>query len=215
MSTKDAEVNTMPIFQNQKLAQFLVAKNLNYPQSYIQPYNYKTISSERRSKYKLSEHSKRVLNELKYINRVVNQTQIDNNNNNNLSVISDNNVHVDKRNKGAVYKKKFLHINKTDIKENDERELTRKTRHRDMSYVNYPPILLYKHNPLNNNNNNKHNNGDNKKHKAMFPVINNKHLNKIDITKTIPNVSKSIRDQEKYMYKLNIKYSNALPIPFK
>ena len=214
MSTKDVEVNTMPIFQNQKLAKFLVAKNLNYPQSYIQPYNYKTISSERRSRYKLSEHSKRVLNELKYINKVVNQTQIDNNNNN-LFVISDNNVHVNKRNKGVVYRNKFLNINKTDIKEDEEGELTKKARHSDMSYVNYPPVLLYKHNPLNNNNNNKHNNGNNKKHKVMFPVINNRQLNKIDITKTIPNVSKSIRDQEKYMYKLNIKYSNALPIPFK
>ena len=207
MSTKDAEMNTMPVFQNQKLAQFLMAKNLNYPQSNIQPYNYKTISNGRRNKYKISEHSKRVFNEIKYINRVVNQTQI--NDNGDLSINNDNNVRVNKRNKDVVYRKKLLNINKTDIK--DEGGLANKTVNSDMTYVNYPPILLYKHNSLHNN----HNNGDKTKHKAMYPVIHNKHLNKIDITKTIPNVSKSIREQKEYMYKLNIKYSNSLPIPFK
>ena len=76
--------NSIPLHQKNSLLQFLKAKDFNLPElnqllNEYQNISHKTFTHQNKHKYKPSIHSKRVLSELKYVDNVVNKTNINNN----------------------------------------------------------------------------------------------------------------------------------------
>lgn len=223
MSTKGVKLNTVPIFQNKELIRFVRGKNLNLPELTQLLIAVKSFSNNQPKKCELTEHSKRVLSEIKYINKVITNPNSNNENDQYGNVIKlkknvklKEGVSVLKINQGNVgykfpIKRKVLLDkleNNAGIKKNvNIVNNSENSRTINKNKIDFPDISLYYSQPKGNNIINKRN----------FPKSerNGKRLKEVDMSGVLPDNFKTLREKKEYLLQLNTKYFSQLSKYFK
>ena len=226
MSIKGLKLKSVPIFQNKELVRFVRGRNLNLPELNHLLIDLKSICVQtKQSKCKLTPHSKRVLNEIKFINKVLNTSHpvIDNDDNINTSydkvtkltkdIQLQQGVSVLKINqwnegyKCPLNRKLLLDKISTSIQgRNNANEVS--YQHKEdfpkTKLIDYPKILPYRNHTVENNIRN-----------CTLSERNSKRLKEINITDNVPDISRTLKDKRNYLAMLNSKYSSQLPKYFK
>ena len=229
--------NSIPLNQKNSLLQFLRTKDFNLPDlnkllKEYQSMSTKSLTHQNKIKYKPSIHSKKVLSELKYVDNVVNKTNINTNDEyiakteGNLLNFHENFI-IFKRSedfqKGIPLLKLKQENFETKISFNKDKDISEmkykgKKRYnlkllnkniklnstRTVKQIEYPPLTMRKIKSI-----------EQMKPKRKLNLNTIKSCKEIDLTNIIPNVSQTSQNKKDYYIKLNTKYSSLLPKPFK
>ena len=236
MSTKGLKLKSVPIFQNKELVRFMRGKNLNLPELNHLLIDLKGICLQtKQTKCKLTPHSKRVLNEIKFINKVIN-TPTPLNDDNDILTTNNNNTPPSYDKVTKLTKDIQLQAGVSVLKLNQWNEgykcpISRKLLldkitttstgvqgRNETSYqqykadfpktklVDYPKILPYRNHTIDNNNNVRN---------CTLSERNCKQLKEVNITENVPDISRSLKDKRNYLVMLKTKYSSKLHKYFK
>ena len=235
MSTKGLKLKSVPIFQNKELVRFMRGKNLNLPELNHLLIDLKGICLQtKQTKCKLTPHSKRVLNEIKFINKVIN-TPTPLNDDNDILTTNNNNTPPSYDKVTKLTKDIQLQAGVSVLKLNQWNEgykcpISRKLLldkitttstgvqgRNETSYqqykadfpktklVDYPKILPYRNHTIDNNN----------VRNCTLSERNCKQLKEVNITDNVPDISRNLKDKRNYLVMLKTKYSSKLHKYFK
>ena len=217
MSTKGIKLKSVPIFQNKELVRFVKGRNLNLPELNHLLIDLKSICVQtKQSKCKVTSHSKRVLNEIKFINKVINNSQPNNDNidttptydkatklKEGVSVLK-----INQWNEGykcPTTRRILLDKISNSVQERNEVNHQHNVDFPKTNLVDYyPKILPYRNHTV-----------DNSIRNCVLSERQSKRLNEINITENVPDISGNLKEKKNYLALLRNKYFAKLPKYFK